>query len=823
MDVSQHKLLSFLALNDTPNSYVGQGGLFIKVKVTEDGLEFGVGGGGGAGTVDTANSPNAGEFARFTDADTIEGRTAAETRSDLGLVIGTNIQAWSSNLDEYAAVNPTAAGLALLDDADTTAQLVTLGFTSTITELNYTDGVTSSIQTQLDAKAPLASPALTGNPTAPTQAAGDNSTKIATTAYADAAVATAVTGLLDFKGSTDASLNPNYPAASKGDAYVVSVAGKIGGGSGKSVDVGDVYVASADNAGGTEAAVGTSWFVLEHNLVGALLAANNLSDLTNTATALTNLGFTASITELNYTDGVTSAIQTQLDGKQPLDADLTTLSTVFTSASASGSASLALHEDTDNGTNKITLIAPASIASDKTVTFQDITGTVYVSSGTDVSLADGGTGSSLVDPNDDQIMMWDDSAGAVVFMDIGTGLSIDATPILSVDQATAFAWTAAHTWTKAGLTATFTNSTDGASSQVAIFQGDRATMADNDEAYLSLKLSDDGGTQVEFARNTWVATDVNVGTSLDGEYRISVIKAGSLTQIGAFKGTGLDLLASGVLSFGAVSILSDSAGTTTLSNIDALDATTESTIEAAIDTLANLTSIQGQTVTFSAPFTVPADPNADSILFWDDSAGATTWLTLGTNLSITGTTLNATGTSGATTALDNLASVAINAALVLGTSDAFALGSTTKQWADLFLAEGGVINWDNGDVTLTQTGNLLALAGGQFSFGANTAYFTETDNGNSSTADTIDWTLSNKQKSTLTGNVTYTFTAPGGPCNLVLKVIQGAGPYTITWPAAVLWPGNIDPIISTGNAAVDIFTFYYDGTNYYGLAAFNFS
>lgn len=37
------------------------------------------------------------------------------------------------------------------------------------------------------------------------------------------------------------------------------------------------------------------------------------------------------------------------------------------------------------------------------------------------------------------------------------------------------------------------------------------------------------------------------------------------------------------------------------------------------------------------------DPNADRIMFWDDSAGAVTWLSPGTNLSITGTTLNATG------------------------------------------------------------------------------------------------------------------------------------------------------------------------------------
>ena len=46
----------------------------------------------------------------------------------------------------------TTAGKALLDDANAAAQLVTLGLTATATELNYTDGVTSAIQTQLDGK-----------------------------------------------------------------------------------------------------------------------------------------------------------------------------------------------------------------------------------------------------------------------------------------------------------------------------------------------------------------------------------------------------------------------------------------------------------------------------------------------------------------------------------------------------------------------------------------------------------------------------------------------------------------------------------------------
>ena len=46
------------------------------------------------------------------------------------------------------------------------------------------------------------------------------------------------------------------------------------------------------------------------------------------------------------------------------------------------------------------------------------------------------------------------------------------------------------------------------------------------------------------------------------------------------------------------------------------------------------------------------------------------------------------------------------------TSTVFPIGSTTAQWKDLFLAEGGVINWDSGDMTMTQAGNVLTIAGG---------------------------------------------------------------------------------------------------------------
>lgn len=48
----------------------------------------------------------------------------------------------------------------------------------------------------------------------------------------------------------------------------------------------------------------------------------------------------------------------------------------------------------------------------------------YEPGGTDVALADGGTGASLSDPGADRIMFWDDSASAVAWLKIGTNLAI---------------------------------------------------------------------------------------------------------------------------------------------------------------------------------------------------------------------------------------------------------------------------------------------------------------------------------------------------------------------------------------------------------------
>jgi hypothetical protein len=63
---------------------------------------------------------------------------------------------------------------------------------------------------------------------------------------------------------------------------------------------------------------------------------------------------------------------------------------------------------------------------------------------------------------------------------------------------------------------------------------------------------------------------------------------------------------------------------------------------------------------------------------------------------------------GANTKLSNLEdTIAINKALLPATSNTIALGSSTKMWSDVFLGSGGVLNWNNGNATLTHSTDLL--------------------------------------------------------------------------------------------------------------------
>ena len=92
-------------------------------------------------------------------------------------------------------------------------------------------------------------------------------------------VNTLTTGLWDFKGDIACAANPNYPAASKGDTYVVTTGGKIGGASGQTVETGDIIIAKADNAGGTEAGVGANWTILQVNTLAAAIVFASIAEV----------------------------------------------------------------------------------------------------------------------------------------------------------------------------------------------------------------------------------------------------------------------------------------------------------------------------------------------------------------------------------------------------------------------------------------------------------------------------------------------------------------------------------------------------------------
>lgn len=127
------------------------------------------------------------------------------------------------------------------------------------------------------------------------------------------------------------------------------------------------------------------------------------------------------------------------------------------------------------------------------------------------------------------------------------------------------------------------------------------------------------------------------------------------------------------------------------------------------------------------------------------------------------------------------------------------------------------------DTTDTFTGTLTLDGNGAFN---RSAYFDAiVDDGDTGAAETIDWRSGNKHKSTLTGNVTYTFTDPAGPTSLQLFMFQdGTGSRTATWPSGVEWPGGTACTLTTTANAMDIVTLVFNGSAgaYYAQCANDF-
>jgi len=122
--------------------------------------------------------------------------------------------------------------------------------------------------------------------------------------------------------------------------------------------------------------------------------------------------------------------------------------------------------------------------------------------------------------------------------------------------------------------------------------------------------------------------------------------------------------------------------------------------------------------------------------------------------------------------------------MIPSTNNGAALGTTALQFSDLFLAEGGVINWDNGDATLTQSGNDVTLAGASLTArikprtGSTTSSATPTIN-----TDDVEYYELTAQTADITSFTTNLSGTPVKGQNLWIS-ITGTAARAITWGAS---------------------------------------
>jgi hypothetical protein len=151
-------------------------GTTVTIANNDSGIIYSDGGGGAAGVVNITDhfamnsvKITGGTITGITDLAVADGGTgassAADARTNLGLVIGTNVQAWDANLDQIAALAPTDNNFIVGNGSawtlETPAQALTsLGVTATAAELNILDGVTATTA-QLNGVSPTLSGTIT--------------------------------------------------------------------------------------------------------------------------------------------------------------------------------------------------------------------------------------------------------------------------------------------------------------------------------------------------------------------------------------------------------------------------------------------------------------------------------------------------------------------------------------------------------------------------------------------------------------------------------------------------------------------------------------